>query len=81
MELKSEQEQAFKKANELIKSPTVLAYYDGTQTLVITCDASHIGVGAVIAHCTKEGAEQPIAFASKTLSPTEKNTHNLTRKH
>ena len=40
---KSEQEAAFKNAKELIKSPTVLAHYDGTQTLVLTCDASLIG--------------------------------------
>ena len=78
---KSEQEQAFKKAKELIRSPTVLAHYEGAQTLVLTYDASPIGVGAVIAHRTKEGAERPIAFASKTLSPTEKNTRNSTRKH
>ena len=57
---------------ELIRSPTVLAHYDGTQTLVLTCDASLIGVGAVIVHRTKEGAERPIAFESITLSPTEK---------
>ena len=77
---KSEQEQAFKKGKELIRSPTVLAHYDGTHTLVLTCDASPIEVGAVIAHRTKEGAERPIAFASRTLSPTEKKTRNSTRK-
>ena len=69
---KSEQEQAFKKAKELIWSSTVRAHYDGTQTLVLTCDASPIGLGAVIAHRTKKGAEQPIAFVSRTLSLTEK---------
>ena len=74
---KSEQEQA---AKELIKSPTVLAHYDGTQKLVLTCDASPIGVGAVIAHRTNEGAERPIVFASRTLLPTGKNTPNLTKK-
>ena len=74
---KSEQEQAFKKAKELISSPTVLAHYDGTQTLVLTCDASFIGVGAVIVHRTKEGTERPIAFASRTLSPTEKKYSQL----
>ena len=76
---KSEQEQAFKKAKELISSPTVLAHYDGTQTLVLTCDASFIGVGAVIVHRTKEGTERPIAFASRTLSPTEKKYSQLNK--
>ena len=79
--LKSEQEEAFKKAKELIRSPKVLAHYDGTQKLVLTCDALPIGVGAVISHCTEEGAGQPIAFASRTLSRTEKNICNSIRKH
>ena len=61
-----------KKAKELIRSPTVLAHYNGTQMLVLTCDALPIEIEAVIAHHIKEGAERPIAFALRTLSPTEK---------
>ena len=37
----------------MIKSPTVLAHYDGTQKLILVCDASPIWVGAVIANHTK----------------------------
>ena len=59
----------------------MLVHYDGTQKLVLTCDASPIGVGAVISHCTEEGAERPIAFASRTLSRTEKNICNSIRNH
>ena len=39
---KSGQEEAFKIAKDMIRSPTVLAHYDGMQKLVLTCNASHI---------------------------------------
>ena len=41
--------------------------------LVLAADASAYGVGAVISHVMADGSERPIAYASRTLSPTEKN--------
>jgi hypothetical protein len=43
----------------------------GTQLLA--CDAPSYGVGAMLFHTTPEGLEQPIWFASRTLSTSERN--------
>uniref|UniRef100_A0A914WU41 RNA-directed DNA polymerase n=1 Tax=Plectus sambesii TaxID=2011161 RepID=A0A914WU41_9BILA len=36
-------------------------------------NASSYGIGAVLSHCYSNGMEEPIALASKTLEPAEKN--------
>ena len=65
-------EAAFKEAKAKIASPNVLAHYDPTLPIRLAGDASAYGVGAVISHM-KDGVEQPIAFASRTLLPSERN--------
>ena len=39
----------------------------------MACDASSYGVGTVIAHVIPDGSEKPVAYASRTLSKSEKN--------
>ena len=48
-------------------------HYNSTLPLKLAGDASAYGVGAVISHIMEDGSEHPIAFASWTLSTSEKN--------
>ena len=65
-------EDAFRKVKELVTSEQVLTHYDPEKPIKLAFDASTYGIGAVISHII-EGHEQPIAFASPTLNPEEKN--------
>ena len=66
-------QQAFDDAKKQLLSAKVLMHYDANLPLVLACDASSYGIGAVISHVLENGDERPIAFASRTLSPSEKN--------
>ena len=64
---------AFKCAKQKIVSPNVLVHYDSTRPIRLAADASAYGLGAVISHVMDDGSERPIAFASRTLQPSERN--------
>lgn len=42
----------------------VLIHYDPKKELILTCDASQYGVGAVLSHIMPNGNEKPVAYAS-----------------
>jgi hypothetical protein len=49
---------------------------------VLACDALQSGLCVVLSHKISVGSECPVAFASRTLSPAEKNyILELTKKH
>ena len=64
---------AFKEAKESLSRAPVLIHYDPALPLVLAADASAYGVGAVVSHRLPNGSEQPIAYASHTLSQSERN--------
>ncbi|UYV65035.1 K02A2.6-like [Cordylochernes scorpioides] len=68
---KEVEDRAFREAKNLIQSDLVLTPYDARKPLVLACDASPFGVGAVLSH-VEEGMERSIAFASRTMSQTER---------
>ncbi|XP_028656990.1 uncharacterized protein K02A2.6-like [Erpetoichthys calabaricus] len=72
-------EQAFNTAKQLITSDEVLTHFNPKLPLRLACDASPYGIGAVLSHKMLDGTERSIAFASRSLSPAEKNYAQIDR--
>ena len=64
---------AFQTAKRSLSEAPVLAHYDTGLPVVLAADASAYGIGAVISHKLPDGSEQPVAYASRTLSKSERN--------
>ena len=60
-------DKAFNEVKKLVVNHPVLKYYDSQEEVTLQCDASEKGLGATL---LQNG--QPVAFASRTLSPTER---------
>ena len=69
--------EAFEAANNALQDDTLLVHYDGNRQLILACDASPYGLGAVLSHIMDDGQERPIAYASRTLTAAEKNYSQL----
>lgn len=66
-----ELDETFNLIKKELMSKKVLSYYNPELPLILTCDASNVGIGAVLAHKFPDGSEKPIEFASRTLSSAE----------
>jgi len=64
----SSHQEAFDAVKKLISTAPTLRYYDVMEPVTVQCDASEHGLGAVLLQ-----GGQPVAFASRTLTPTERN--------
>ena len=54
-----------------------MTHYDPELPLILECDASPYGVGAVLSHKMKDGLVRPLAFTSHSLTQAEKNYAQL----
>ncbi|XP_064088507.1 uncharacterized protein K02A2.6-like [Macrobrachium nipponense] len=64
---------SFERIKAEVTSPTFLVHYQMDLPVKLVCDASNIGLGAVLAHVMPDGTEKPIAFASRVLNKAERN--------
>ena len=69
----SECEQVYEQLKGVLASTKVLTHYDTDLPVKLDCDASSYGLGAVISHIFPNGEERLIAYASRTLSASERN--------
>ena len=68
---------AFTAAKEKLSQAPILAHFDPSVPLRLAGDASAYGIGAVLSHLYHDGTERPIAYASRTLTPSERNYTQL----
>ena len=66
------EDSTFRAAKVALMRSKTLIHYDETLPLYLACDASAYGAGAVLSHRIN-GLDRPIAFASCTLTDTQKN--------
>ena len=53
--------------------------FDSSLPVTVACDASPVGVGAVLSHIMPNGEERPIQFASRALTRAEQNYAQIER--
>ncbi|KAF4518755.1 hypothetical protein B566_EDAN006159 [Ephemera danica] len=75
----TEHQEALDYVKQVMSSDIVLVHYDEKLPLVLACDASSYGVGAVLSHLMPDQSERPISHASRTLRDSEKNYAQIDR--
>jgi len=60
-------------AGKTFASDVILTHCDPNRPLPLASDASPYGIGSSLSHVMEDGEEQPIAFATRSLTSSEKN--------
>ncbi|UYV73824.1 K02A2.6-like [Cordylochernes scorpioides] len=68
----SAQEEAFEKVKKLLSTSPTLTLFDPKLPTTVSADASSYGLGAVILQKSEDGYQKVVAYASRTMSETEK---------
>ena len=74
---RKECESAFEQLKQALQKALILGYPNDTEPYTLTTDASLFGIGAIISQRQQWG-EKVIAYASKTLSKSQRN-HSATK--
>lgn len=66
------EKKSFEMVKQMLLQDRVLTHFDPDLPVVLACDSSSYGLGAVLSHKMPDGSERPVAFASRSLTKTEK---------
>ena len=66
-------DESFRKVKGKLSSAPLLTHFDMNRPIVVHCDASQYGLGAVLSHIMEDGSEKPVSFGSRTLTLAERN--------
>ncbi|CAM1297651.1 Uncharacterised protein r2_g703 [Pycnogonum litorale] len=69
----AKEQATFQKLKTVLTSDQLLVHFDQIKPIGIACDASNVGIGAVLFHRFPNGSERPIANVSKTLTESQRN--------
>ena len=69
---KKKEKEAFQTGKDMLCTDMVPAHFDPSLPIDISCDASNMGIGAVLFHRFQNGQKRPIANASKTLTESQR---------
>ena len=69
----TDQQKSFNQLKDKLSSAPILTHFNEKLPLKLDTDASQYGIGAVISHILSSVEERPIAYASRTLSKSERN--------
>ena len=70
---------AFKESKRLLTSQKLLIHDDARMPLILACDASTVGIEAVLSYQEGDGSERPIAFAWRTSTTSEQKYAQIER--
>ena len=74
-----EQEQSFNDVKSMLLEDRVLTHFDPELEIIVACDSSSYGLEAVLSHRMLDGQERPIAYASRSLTKTERQYAQIER--
>lgn len=65
-------QKSFDKFKQILSSDLLLTHYNPELPIIVSADASSVGVGATISHKMPDGAIKVVQHASRALTPAEK---------
>lgn len=65
----------------MLSPDQVLTHYNSCLPIILSCDTSNKGVGAVLTHRFPNNVEKPFSYASYSLSVSEKNYSSIHKKY
>jgi hypothetical protein len=63
---------SYRKLKQIIASEPLLVHFDPRLPIVVACDASPVGISAILSHRYEDGSERPIIFKAKALDATQR---------